>query len=354
MNTLEYSKRLGKISPEQFQAALDRFDLGGFVRAEPIPFGLFGRNVCLSSTKGEYVLRRDPHFLWQFPTECFFAEQLHKRTQVPVPWPYVIEQSMVIFGWSYAIMPRLTGLQLADPRVKYTLGEEDKRGIARAMGENLAHMQTLTWPISGRCDMKTGTIQPFELAHELAWPFPVQNGVQASSHLPSTISYSERIVEQIRCNLARSRDYNHHTTTSDVTWVEELIAQAQSAFESAFLACFVMQDYKEHNVVVESINGIWHVSGVFDLMEADLSRTVAMYLDENPMLAREFVQAYKETKSLRPGFTERFPIYKLHDRLIIWEYFQRNGNVPWNENGTFRDWSSRYISCLADISLRHD
>ena len=52
----EYSKRLGVIEPAQFQAALDRFDLGTFIAAAPIPFGLFGQNVFVTSTRGEWVL----------------------------------------------------------------------------------------------------------------------------------------------------------------------------------------------------------------------------------------------------------------------------------------------------------
>jgi len=88
MRTFEYSKHLGLLSPGQFQAALDRFGLGNFLHAEPISFGLFGQNVFLTSTEGEFVLRGRPHFPWQFPTEQFFARQLHDRTKVPVPWPY--------------------------------------------------------------------------------------------------------------------------------------------------------------------------------------------------------------------------------------------------------------------------
>lgn len=40
MASREYSTRLGVISDEQLQAALDRFDLGRFVAAEPIANGL--------------------------------------------------------------------------------------------------------------------------------------------------------------------------------------------------------------------------------------------------------------------------------------------------------------------------
>jgi hypothetical protein len=38
MKAKMYSQHLGVISDEQFQAALDRFELGRFIQAEPIPF----------------------------------------------------------------------------------------------------------------------------------------------------------------------------------------------------------------------------------------------------------------------------------------------------------------------------
>jgi hygromycin-B 7''-O-kinase len=60
----EYSKRLGAISPAQFRAALERLGLGDFVRAEAVPFGLFGQNVFVGSTQGEFVLRGVPHYAW--------------------------------------------------------------------------------------------------------------------------------------------------------------------------------------------------------------------------------------------------------------------------------------------------
>jgi len=41
----EYSKRLGRLTAAQFQAALDRFHLGTFMYAEAITGGLFGQNV---------------------------------------------------------------------------------------------------------------------------------------------------------------------------------------------------------------------------------------------------------------------------------------------------------------------
>ncbi len=346
-----YSQRLGLISDEQFQAALDHFNLGRFVRAQPVPFGLFGQNVFVSSTEGEYVLRGDPHFWWQFPTEQFYTRLLHERTHVPVPWPYLIDVSTEIFGWSYALMPRMPGLQLADPQVKAQLEPAASTGIARALGENLAHMQQATWPFSGRYDAGTGSIQPFDLAHEIAWPFPVNSDPQLASIAPTTISYRERVQACLRHNVAQAREHNEAATTlDDIAWVEDFIAAAQDALAEPFEPCFVMEDYKEGNLVVQNDGG-WRVSGVFDLMgghfgdgEADLSRPLAEYLNEDTQLAREFLRGYLSQKSPRPGFAERFPVYMLLDRSILWEFFQRTAQRWWPENWTFRDWAGQYLS----------
>src|SRR5215216_5853473 len=109
-----YSQRLGVLTPHQFQAALARFELGDFVEATPVSGGLFGQNVFVTSTQGHYVLRGMPHYPWQFPKERFGAALLHERTQVPVAYPYLLDASTDIFGWSYLLMPRLQGIRPAD------------------------------------------------------------------------------------------------------------------------------------------------------------------------------------------------------------------------------------------------
>lgn len=322
-----YSQLLGTISTDQFQAALDRFGLGKFLHAEPIPFGLSKRNIFLTSTSGQYVLRGSPHHPDQFYREQFFARKLHERTCVPVPWPYLIDSTKDIFRWSYAIMPRMPGLQLADSTVKRYLPDAERRGIACALGQNLARMQDLTWLFCGEYNGETGTIQPFN------------------------VSYGQWIVARIRRNLARSREYSDRTTPADVRWVEELIADAQDALVLPFQPVFLMQDYKESNVVVEHKDERWQVSGVFDLThahfgdgEADLARSIAVYLDENPALAREYLQAYMNERPPRAGFARRFPIYMLDDRLQAWAFSQQIGRVEWDPQWTLREWAGRYVS----------
>ena len=350
-----YSDRLGLISDSQFQAALDRFSLGRFLQAEAIPFGIFGQNVFVSSTTGEYVLRGQPHFWWQFPTEQFYARQLSERTAVPVPWPYLIDSTPDIFGWSFAIMPRMSGLQLADPQVKERLGLADKLGIAEALGENLAQMQQLTWPITGRYSAVSDAVEPLELASELAWPFPPESDAQLASRKPTIITYRERVKANLRHQLRQAQKSNAAATNDeDIAWVEERIAEAQDALDEPFEPCFVMEDYKEGNLVVMQQEGRWLVSGVFDLMqchfgdgEADLSRQIGDYLNEEPSLAAAFFAAYRKSRPLRPGFALRFPIYMLLDRAILWAFFQSSGWRFWPEHWTFRDWASQYTTPAA-------
>ena len=156
--------------------------------------------------------------------------------------------------------------------------------------------------------------------------------------------------------LLRASTYNDRTPPSEIGWVEELIESAKDALDNDFQPCFVMEDYKDGNVVLQNDRSKWSVSGVFDLMgscfgdgEVDLSRQTCVYLEKEPVLAYEFIRAYLSKKPPRAGFSERFPIYMLHERLIIWEYVQRTHPAWWNDTLTFRQWVERYISAGAQL-----
>ena len=327
----EYSKRLGAISPEQFQAALERLGVGDFVCAEHVSSGLFGQNVFVTSTQGEFVLRGAPHYPWQFPTEQFFVKRIHERTQVPVPYPYLLEPSTDIFGWSFAIMSRMTGVSVLDETVASRLEAKGKLVIAQAMARTLVEMQALTRDCAGKYDPETDGVRAFEGGYR-AW-----------------------VVGCIRTKLAKSLGYNDHTTESDVRWVESIVAEAVPAFGSPYQPCVVHADFGEHNVVLERTEGGWQVSGVFDWMTAhfgdgaaDLSLSVMMYLGRDPTLADAFVQAYLVHKSAAPpGFVELQRLYMLNLKLSFWEYWQRKkGRLPQDETGTLslEQWAGPSVS----------
>jgi hygromycin-B 7''-O-kinase len=101
------------------------------------------------------------------------------------------------------------------------------------------------------------------------------------------------------------------------------------------------------------------VSGIFDLMEAffgdgevDLPRQTAQYMREDPDLAQAYVRRYLELRPVRPGFDERFVVYLLWDRLVIWEYFQRpERETPWKGELTLRAWLEPILeACELQVS----
>jgi hygromycin-B 7''-O-kinase len=328
MTLREYSTRLGNISDEQLQMALDRLDMGDLIRAEPISFGLFGQNLFITSTKGEFVLRGVPHYDWQFPTEKFFVEQLHRMTKAPVPYPYLYETATDIFGWSFVLMPRMRGLQIADHKIVSGLTWQDRQGIARALAKMLAEIQTLSWDYAGKYDSTTGKVQPTEQ------------------------DYREWIVKRIRELLLIAHHTNGNTPTSDLVWAESIIASGSHVLHTPYQPCIVLEDYKEANTVVEHTENGWTVSGIFDLMtahfgdgEADLARQVGTYLRENPTLADEFVQTDIQCKPIQVGFIERQQLYMLYDSVLIWAFWQEHaGGLPENKTLTFEQWANPFIA----------
>ena len=129
-----YSERLGAISDEQFHAVAERLRIGRFVLAAPTTSGLFGQNVFVTTTEGEFVLRGAPHWVralhetqwrqedrWQFSKEKYFAEQLHAHTNAPVPWPMLHDETSDILGWPYLVMPRMPGVCFDERSIRKAL-----------------------------------------------------------------------------------------------------------------------------------------------------------------------------------------------------------------------------------------
>jgi hygromycin-B 7''-O-kinase len=337
MTATEYSKRLGFISNEQFQQALDHFDLGQFIRAEAIPFGLFGQNVFVTSTTGKYVLRGHAHYDWQFPKEQFVANLLHERTNVPVPWPYLLNTDESIFGWKYGyvLMPRMPGLQLADAEVAKSLSAEDRQAIAYAVGENLRQIQQAEWESAGQYDLDSQTIEPFKNGFE-GW-----------------------LIGELRRMIQVSVSYDTGATEADAAWIEGIIEKAQEALKVPYTPVLVMHDYKEPNLTVDKQDGRWKVVGVFDLMEAligdgefDLIRQLATYIEAGQLTwAKAFLEGYQKDAPLRPLAKEPLALYMVYDRMVVWEYFHRPANIAqwWAPGQSVEAWISTYLNPLETL-----
>jgi aminoglycoside phosphotransferase (APT) family kinase protein len=325
----EYSQRLGRLTTEQLQAALDRFDLGTLIKAEPIPFGLFGQNIVLNTGRGRYILRGRSHYPWQFPKERFFADLVHERSNAPVPWPYLVETSTDIFGWDFAIMPALPGIRLADHEVRREIPRADQRAIARALGEALAELHGVEWPFPGQYDLASNTI------------------------LPIAISYADWVSAQVH-DLGNRACANNvdATTNADLAWVESFIEEAREALQAPFTPVAVHSDFAYNNALAQRIENGWRTSGIVDLMgmymgdgEADLSLMSRMYVvDGLPDCAEAYLRGYLERCPPRPLFLPRFRLHVLRYILIGWEYGQRNPELGWFQpEETLRSWSEPVV-----------
>jgi aminoglycoside phosphotransferase (APT) family kinase protein len=321
----EYSKRLGVLTHQQLQAALDHFDLGLLLDAEPAPGGLFGQIVLLTTANDGYVLRGNPHE-GQLERERYVAEIIHARTRVPVPWPYRIEDDPALFGWPYAIMPRLPGVQPADPEVRGQLTREDRTGIVVALADCLA------------------------LLHGAAFDAVASYDAEVRGFRPAPRAYVDWFGDWTRWWLDRCRAASPATTDGDVAWVESVVADARAPLAEPFTPCLVHTDYKENNTVAQKVGGRWRISGLFDLAEAhagdgeyDLARAYCEYVLHRPELAQAYLRAYLALRPPRPGFEARFRHYVIHDRLIIWEYGQRN-RVWFTPDQTLRPWAEPFLA----------
>nr|WP_240489921.1 phosphotransferase [Actinomadura atramentaria] len=297
-------------------------------------------------------MRGNPHYPGQFAAERYYSGLL-VRAGVPAPWPYRIDPGADLFGWSYALMPRMPGIQPDDPDVRAGLTADDRAGIARALGTALAAIHAVTAPAPGRYHPAADAVVPLEPPDASVWALPAPRPAGPGPGGP----YARWVADRVLARLAQAAGHAPAATTAaDRAWTAGLLAENEAATSVPFTPSLVVEDYKEGNTVVARDGGTWRVSGVFDLAqcyfgdgEADLPRTLCSYLDEDPGLARAFLAAYLDARPPRPGFSARAATHLLVDRAMLWEFFQRNRLRWWPEDWTFRDWAGRYLDLLAPL-----
>jgi hygromycin-B 7''-O-kinase len=324
-----YSERLGTLTPAQLQAALDCFGLGTLTEAQPIAAGMFGQNLFVSSSQGDWVLRGNPHTHWQFPAEQFFTHLIREHSSLPVAYPYLYEPSSQIFGWPFVLMPRMPGKQLEADEVYATLSEADKTEVALALARTLVEFQGITWENAGRYDLELRTIKPLG------------------------VDYRVWIIGRIRELLANSLAANDNTKSTDAAWVETILQASEAVMAEPYTITLVHEDYKLGNLHLEQSPG-WKVCGLFDLMtlhfgdgEADLARELGWYLRKDAPRAAVFTNEYIRLKQPSAGFSQRQRVYMLYDCLIIWEFFQRwAGGLP-EKPACLRVWAEPLVEFWA-------
>lgn len=318
-----YAPRLGHLPAAKLQHALDRFDLGELLGTRPVETGNFGQNLYLTASSGEVILRGNPFFEWQLPKEREVARILQDRTTVPVPWPYHYEPSPDLFGWDYAIMPRLPGVMVNDAPAP------DQIVLARSMGEMLARLQDATFDRSMKFDLAVGRF--VQLPHG------------EREHL------SRRIVHNLDLSIAAS----DCTSDADAAWVRAMLRDGELAGTEWGAACLVHGDFTINNVVAEHGSDGWRITGVFDFMtarigaiEADLCRQFALHHERTPPASTAFLEAYVARRPPRSGFRARVPLLLLDERLTLWEWLQRTKPDWWTSEVGFRDWAEPVLDAL--------
>ena len=227
---IDYAGSLGEISGEQFDKALKKLNLGSLVKVEKVPCGVVGQNVFLTSTKGEYVFRGRPFYDEQFAVEKFAVENLRKKTNVTTAYPYIIDNDTDIFGFKYAVMPRLSGIQIANGgTIILDLSKGERLKIARAMAGILAEMH--------------------KFKYELENQFPFKYEYKSSE------DYAEWVIGRIIDGIEELPDI----TSDDIIFINEIVEKYKSALLVPFEPCFLMGDFKEDNVLFSNDNGEWKV-----------------------------------------------------------------------------------------------
>lgn len=337
-DSIHFSERLGTLSRAQLQAALDRFALGKLIEARAAQGGHFGQNVFLSTDSGEWVLRGAPHWFrggphptWQFAKERWFADRIHERTSAPVPWPYLVETSSDIFGWAFALMPRLPGERAEAAKKSLPLGEREP--IARAMGAALTELHQLRAPAAGDYDPELDAIRPDTSLRSCA--------LRALDDTLSKALATPRILDR-----------------EDVAWIDAIVREADDALGVPAEPCCVHLDYHHGNVNVARAAGDWRVSGIFDLMtcefgdgEQDLARPISVFAAEDRPLVPAFLDAYRARIPLRPGARERFRLFMLIDRLIIFG-FGRRVQKWFSEADRFRDFARFFVDLDSQLEVK--
>ncbi|MGY5344808.1 aminoglycoside phosphotransferase family protein [Paenibacillus glucanolyticus] len=323
---------IGVLTNEQLQRMLNRFNLGNLISYQETSKGVGKQTLFVSTTSGDYVLKGNPLYEGQFKEEKFYVDNLNKLTNLPVPYPYIVDEQEDIFGWTYAIMPRLPGMHFTDQNQKEKLNKEEKKRIVELLVNCLCEMHQWKVEQYGEFDSKNQRIRPFES------------------------TYKTWLYNRIRYWLKDAEKYSV-ITSKDIEWVEDLLLSCEEAFDVLNSPTFVMGDFKADNVLVQRLTEDWKLSGIFDFTTgyfgdgiADLPRIVSMYIEDGEEeLAKHFITAYFHRIESKEAFKERFKVHMLHQRVLDWGCAKAIDNVTWDHNLSFSEWAQRYTDFVTSI-----
>jgi len=323
------SNKLGVINDNQLQSTLEKFNLGRLISSEITANGAMGQTIFVSSTEGDFVLKGNPLYDGQLLEEKFFIENIHKRTKVTVPVPYIIDHSGDIFGWSYAIMPRLPGEHLNSCNFSI----DEKYAVAELIAGTLSEFHT--WKVTAFGDLNTDnfTITPFKE------------------------SYKQWLFNRIMFWLEDAKKYSE-ITVEDINWVQDLLEQSNDALEKFHTPTFVMGDFKPGNFLIHAEEGKLQIGGVFDFTNSyfadpisDLIKMVTYYIDANERdFAKHLIKVYfGELEEEIETVIKRMKVHMLHQRVLDWGCAKAMNMVTWNDDLPFYKWVELYTDSVVNL-----
>jgi hygromycin-B 7''-O-kinase len=260
----KYSERLGVIDPGQLFEVAEMFELGEVISAEAMAGGLFGQNLALTTTEGDFVLRGNPHGHVQLTKER-------------------------------------TGEAIRD-----AAEDRERVALARATGEALAELHDVVADRPGPYDAQLDDF--IEIDDFADWALHRfehwRNACRAVDGLSTEAElWLDQLIEE--CAPALAEPFDPVLVHHDFKYGNLNFEPTADGFESS---------------------GVFDLfEAYFGDGEEDLVRTLWLVgADER----RGFVDAYTSYYPLRPGARERLALYAVCDWLVIWEYHRRHGILP--------------------------
>ncbi|MBS4207317.1 aminoglycoside phosphotransferase family protein [Bacillus sp. FJAT-50079] len=321
------SNQLGIINDDQLQSMLEKFNMGTLISFKKTANGAMGQTMFVSSTEGEFVFKGNPLYKGQLVEEKFFIENLQQRTNVPVPVPYIIDDSQEFFGWSYALMPRLQGEHLYS---KSKLHVDEKLEIAELISKTMAEFHTWSVTESGELNTENFNITPFK------------------------DTYVQWLYKRIMFWLEDAKKYSI-ITSEDFEWVETLLDDSKESLDRFSSPTFVMGDFKPGNFLINLGDRGLEISGVFDFTNSyfadpisDLIKMITFYMDNNEWeMAKHLVRVYCSEFKEKEDLIKRMKVHMLHQRILDWGCAKAMNMVTWDDELLFSQWVEGYTDSVA-------
>lgn len=301
---------------------------------KPTEHGVMKQTLVIHTSTGDYIFKGNPLYQGQWKEEQYMIEQLKKRTETPVPTPYIIDTAEDLFGYSYVIMPLLPGNHYHELDT-LTLSEEEHNAILSLLAAALYELHTWRSEVAGEYDPETEYIHSFD------------QGLYSF------------LKEQIIYWLEDAKKYSP-IDKEDIVWVRDKLGAAESSFLNIETYSFVMGDYKSENILIQPKAGGWEVSGIIDFTTAYFGDPLADVVKfTNQLLwkgqlkrAGFFLSSYLQTANL-PGSSRdislRLSIHFLYSLVLRWGELHATGQYD-HKNPTFRDFASQHLDIIASIS----